>query len=401
MTINITTREKLMPQEEMLEVAKSAKKLTIGLPLESSFQENRIALIPDAVKTLVKHGHEIIFQRNAGQAAHFPDHSYADAGAYIAETAEEVFQSDIILKVAPLSMPEIDFIKGRQYLISALHLNAQTKDYFQKLIQKKITAIAFEYIKDRTNASPVVRSISEIAGTASIQIAGEYLAHPEFGNGQMLGGFTGIAPSEVVILGAGTVGEYAAKMAIGMGAAVKVFDNNVYKLRKLKSEVSQGLFTSTVQTAELQKALVNADVVICAVHSRHHRSPVMITEEMVAMMKEGSVIVDVSIDQGGCVETSVTTSHEKPVFRVHGVTHYCVPNIASRVPNTASIALSNFFAPMLIRAGELGGLDKLLSSDFHFRQGIYLYNGILTNKIIGEYFGLPYQDMDLLMAAFH
>ncbi len=399
--MNITSREKLMPQEEMLEVAKSAKKLIIGLPLESSFQENRIVLIPDAVKTLVQRGHEILIQRNAGLKAHFPDREYSEAGAYIVESAEEVFQSDVILKVAPLSETEIDYLRGRQYLISALHLTAQTKEYFQKLISKKVSAIAFESIKDKSNASPVVRSISEIAGTASIQIAAEYLAHPEYGNGRMLGGFTGIAPSEVVILGAGTVGEYAARMAIGMGAAVKVFDNNVYKLRKLKSEVSQGLFTSTVQTAELQKALINADVVICAVHSRQHRSPVMITEDMVKQMKEGAVIVDVSIDQGGCAETSRITNHQEPAFRMHGVTHYCVPNIASRAPNTASIALSNFFAPVLMRAGELGGIDKLLSADFYFRQGVYLYNGILSNKIIGDYFGLPYQDMDLLMAAFH
>lgn len=399
--MNITSREKLMPQEEMLEVAKSAKKLIIGLPLESSFQENRIVLIPDAVKTLVQRGHEILIQRNAGQKAHFPDREYSEAGAYIVESAEEVFQSDVILKVAPLSETEIDYLRGRQYLISALHLTAQTKEYFQKLISKKVSAIAFESIKDKSNASPVVRSISEIAGTASIQIAAEYLAHPEYGNGRMLGGFTGIAPSEVVILGAGTVGEYAARMAIGMGAAVKVFDNNVYKLRKLKSEVSQGLFTSTVQTAELQKALINADVVICAVHSRQHRSPVMITGDMVKQMKEGAVIVDVSIDQGGCAETSRITNHQEPAFRMHGVTHYCVPNIASRAPNTASIALSNFFAPVLMRAGELGGIDKLLSADFYFRQGVYLYNGILSNKIIGDYFGLPYQDMDLLMAAFH
>ena len=217
----------------------------------------------------------------------------------------------------------------------------------------------------------------------------------------MLGGFTGIAPSVVVIVGAGTVGEYAARMAISMGAAVKVFDNNVYKLRRLKSEVGQGLFTSTLQTAELQKAIRSADVLICAVHAKFHQSPVLITEEMVASMKQGSVIVDVSIDQGGCVETSRITSHDKPVFNVHGVTHYCVTNIASRFPNTASIALSNFFAPMLIKAGELGGIEKLLLHDLYFRQGLYTYHGILTNKIIGDYFGLPYQDMDLLMAAFH
>ncbi|NCC73953.1 MAG: alanine dehydrogenase [Sphingobacteriia bacterium] len=399
--MNLHVKEKLMPQEETLEVTKSAKKLVIGLPLESLFQENRISLIPDAVKTLVKAGHEVILQHNAGLAARFPDREYAESGAIITENAREVFQADVVLKVAPLSDVEIEYLRGRQFLLSALHLNAQTKDYFQKLTQKKMSAIAFEYIKDKTNAFPVVRSISEIAGTASIQIAAEYLAHPEFGNGQMLGGFTGIAPSEVVIIGAGTVGEYAARMAYGMGASVKVFDNNVYKLRKLKSEVNQGMFTSTIQTAELQKALANADVLICAVHSTHHRSPVLVTEEMVMTMKEGSVIVDVSIDQGGCVETSKITNHQNPVFRLHGVTHYCVPNIASRVPTTASMALSNFFAPMLIRAGHLGGIDKLLSMDYYFRQGVYVYNGILSNKIIGEYFGLPFQDIDLLMAALH
>jgi len=399
--MNLHVKEKLMPQEETLEVTKSARKLVIGLPLESLFQENRISLIPDAVKTLVKAGHEVILQHNAGLAARFSDREYAESGAIITENAREVFQADVVLKVAPLSDVEIEYLKGRQFLLSALHLNTQTKDYFQKLTQKKMSAIAFEYIKDKTNAFPVVRSISEIAGTASIQIAAEYLAHPEFGNGQMLGGFTGIAPSKVVIIGAGTVGEYAARMAYGMGASVKVFDNNVYKLRKLKSEVNQGMFTSTIQTAELQKALASADVLICAVHSTHHRSPVLVTEEMVMTMKEGSVIVDVSIDQGGCVETSKITNHQNPVFRLHGVTHYCVPNIASRVPTTASMALSNFFAPMLIRAGHLGGIDKLLSMDYYFRQGVYVYNGILSNKIIGEYFGLPFQDIDLLMAALH
>lgn len=399
--MHISGQEKFYPQEEMLEISHARKKLIIGLPLESTAQEKRIGLIPDAVRSLVAQGHQVIVQRNAGKAAHFTDHDYAEAGALISESAKEVFQSDIILKIAPASEEELELLKGRQYLLSALHLSARSKAYFQILMQKKISAIAFEYIRDKTNAAPVVRSISEIAGTAAIQIAAEYLAHPEYGSGRMLGGFTGIAPSEVVILGAGTVGQYAARMATGMGAIVKVFDNNVYKLRKLKSEVSQGIFTSTLQTSELQKAIRNADVLICAVHSNQHRSPILVTEEMVASMKEGSVIVDVSIDQGGCVETSRMTTHENPVFRIHGVTHYCVPNIASRFPNTASIAFSNFFAPLLIRAGELGGIDKLLQQDIYFRQGLYIFNGILANKVIGEYFGLPYQDMDLLMAAFH
>lgn len=399
--MNLSSKGKLMPQEEMLEVAQKGKKFSVGLPKETSFQEKRISLIPDAVNTLVENGHEVIIQREAGLAAHFTDSDYSEAGARLVETAEEIFKSDIVLKVAPLSMNEINYMKGKQTLLSALHLATRKKEYFKTLMGKRITAVAFEYIKDKSNASPVVKSISEIAGTASIQIAAEYLCDVKYGNGNMLGGFTGISPSEVLIVGAGTVGEYACKMAKGMGAMVKVFDNSIYKLQRLKATVDPNIFTSTLQQSELSRALRTADVVICAIHSKYERSPVIITEEMVGSMKEGSVIVDVSIDQGGCVETSRITSHNDPVFSYAGVTHYCVPNIASRFPQTASKAISNFFAPMLIKAGEMGGLENLLSHDFYFRQGVYLYNGTLTNKVIGDCYGISYQDIDLLMAAFH
>lgn len=398
--VNYAARESLMPQEEKLETRKWGKSLKIGLPKESSFQERRISLIPQAIKTLVDNGHEVVVERGAGEAAHFSDRDFAEAGATLVSTAEEVFKTDIILKVAPISMSEIQLLRGNQILLSALHLGSHSKEYFRKLVLKKMTAIAFESIKDKTNASPVVRSISEIAGTTSIHIASEYLSHPEYGTGRMLGGFTGIAPSEVLILGAGTVGEYAARTALGLGAFVKVFDNSIYKLRQLQSRLHQNIYTSTIQTSELINALKTADVLICAVHSKHQRAPILVTEEMVAQMKEGAIIVDVSIDQGGCVETSHITTHSDPVFRKHGVTHYCVPNIASRVPQTASVAISNFFAPVLLKAGELGGLDKLWEADYFFRQGVYLFNGILVNKFISEYYDLPFQDIDLLMAAF-
>jgi len=398
--MNFSNREKLLPKEEMLEIAKSGKRFSIGLPQEISFHENRISLIPDAVKTLVNIGHEVIIERKAGISAHFSDSDYAEVGAILVDTPAEVYKADIVLKVAPLSVNEISMLKRNPVVLSALHLTAQSREYFKLLAEKKTTAIAFEYIKDKSNAAPVVKSISEIAGTASIQIASEYLSNEKYGNGRMLGGFTGISPSEVVILGAGTVGEYACRLALGMGALVKVFDNSIYKLHNLKTTIHQNLFTSTIQETELKRALKTADVVISAIYSRHGRSPVIITREMVESMKEGSVIVDVSIDQGGCVETSQITTHENPVFQVAGVTHYCVPNIASRFPQTASTALSNFFAPMLIRAGEYGGIEELLSSDFYLRQGVYLYHGILTNKNIGDQFGLSYQDIDLLIAAF-
>ncbi|MCK5784869.1 MAG: alanine dehydrogenase [Desulfobacterales bacterium] len=389
-----------MPQEEKLEIGSRKKKLIIGLPKEVKFQERRIALIPDAVKMLVENGHEVIVEKDAGAATSFSDHAYAEAGAEIVGTAAEVFQSEVILKVAPICQDDIDFLKERTTLLSALHLTSHSKSYFQQLIRKKTTAIAFEYIKDKTNSSPVTRSISEIVGATSIHIASKYLAHHKYGMGRMLGGFTGIAPAEIVILGAGTVSEYATKAALGFGALVKVFDNSIYKLKQLQERLHQNIFTSIIQPAELLKALLTADAVICAIHARQFRCPIIITEDMVSKMKAGSIIVDVSIDQGGCVETSHITTHNDPVFQVHGVTHYCVPNIASMAPQTASVALSNFFAPLLIKAGEMGGIEKLLGQDYYFRHGVYLLNGIVTSNLVGEYYDLPFQDIDLLMAAF-
>jgi alanine dehydrogenase len=398
--MNMSTKQQLMPREEMLEVADSGRRFSIGLPREMSYQEKRIALVPAAVNMLVENDHEVIVQRNAGQAAYFTNQEYAEAGAQLVDSAAEVFKSEIILKVAPPTMDEISMMPGRQSLLSALHLAACSKEYLRALIDKRFTALAFEYIKDKSNDSPVVKSISEIAGTASIHIAAEYLSHEKYGTGRMLGGFTGIAPSEVVVIGAGTVGEYACRTALGMGALVKVFDNSIYKLQRLKTNLHQNIFTSTLQEAELLRALKTADVLICAVYAKSRRAPVIISAPMVESMKQGAVIVDVSIDQGGCVETSHITSHKDPVFKYAGVTHYCVPNIASRFPQTASIALSNYFAPVLMRAGELGGIEKLLVRDYFFRQGAYLFNGILTSKPLGEYLNLPYQDIDLLMAAF-
>ncbi|NTW33798.1 MAG: alanine dehydrogenase, partial [Bacteroidetes bacterium] len=303
-------------------------------------------------------------------------------------------------KVAPPSYEEIDLMKCRQTLISTMHLTIQDKNYFKKIISKKITALSFELIKDKTGSFPVVRAMSEIAGNTCVLIAAEYMSDTVYGKGSMFGGFSGITPSEVVILGAGTVGEFAARAAMGLGALVKIFDNSLYKLRRLQNNLNTRIFTSIIQPKVLLKSLKTADVVICALPALEGRSPIIITEQMVMEMKNCSVIVDVSIDQGGCVETSRATNHTDPVFQLHGVTHYCVPNIASKVPHTASYALSNFFAPILIDLGEEGGIDNKLKNDYGVRQGVYLYNGILTNKFIGEYFKMPYQDIELLMAAF-
>jgi len=389
----------LMPQEEMLEVGRKKGRLFIGIPKEISFQENRVALVPDAVALLVNNGHRIIVETNAGKMANFQDHDYSEAGAQIVYTPEEVYKADIILKVAPPSPQEIEMMQQRQTLISALQLTVQPEDFLKQLISKRITAIAFDWIKDIDGIYTVIRSMGEIAGGTSILIAAEYLSNVNNGQGAILGGISGISPTEVVILGAGTVGEFATRAALGLGASVKVFDNNIYRLRRLQSDIGSRVFTSVIQPRVLAKHLKTADVVIGAIRAQHGRTPLVVSEEMVSEMKVGSVIIDVSIDQGGCFETSEVTNHTKPVFRKHGVIHYCVPNIASRVSRTASYALSTIFAPILLNIGEEGGVENMLRRDAGVRNGVYIYNGTLTNEVLGKMFELPYKDINLLMAA--
>lgn len=394
------TKGALLPQEEMLEVARKKGALSIGIPKEITFQENRVSLVPDDVGLLVNHGHQVLVETGAGKNANFQDNDYSEAGAQIAYTAEEVYKrAEIIIKVAPPSLEEIDLMQPKQALLSTLQLPAQPENFIKKLIAKKVTALAFEWIKDEDGVFPVIRSMGEIAGGTSILIAAEYLSNVNNGQGSILGGISGVSPTEVIIIGAGTVGEYAARAALGLGATVKVFDNSVYRLRRLQSSLGTRIFTSIIQPKVLSKHLKTADVAIGALRASGGRTPLVVTENMVSEMKVGSVIIDVSIDQGGCFETSRVTNHTSPVFRKHGVIHYCVPNIASRVSRTASYALSTIFAPTLINMGEEGGLTNLIRQSVGVRNGVYIYNGILTNKYLGDLFNLPSKDIDLLVAA--
>lgn len=389
----------LMPQEAMLEVSKNTSSLQIGIPKESSFQEKRVSLVPAAVALLVNNGHEVTVETGAGANSNYQDKDYSEAGASIAYSPEQVYQSDIVLKVAPPTFEEIEMMKPRQKLISALQLTVQQKNFFNHLISKKITGLAFDYIKDRSGIYPVVRSMSEIAGNTSILIAAEYLSSTNNGIGMMLGGISGVAPSEVVIIGAGTVGEFAARAAVGLGAHIKVFDNSLYRLRRIQNDLGSRLFTSIIEPRQLEAALKTADVVIGALRAKEGRTPIVVTEEMVSNMKFGSIILDISIDQGGCFETSEVTNHANPVFKKYGVTHYCVPNIASRVSQTASMALSNIFTPILLEMGEQGGIDNYLRMDAGVRNGVYIYKGVITHKYIGETYNIPYKNLDLLIAA--
>lgn len=390
----------LLPQEEMLEIANRSTSLLIGIPKESSFQENRVPLVPSAVALLSSFGHRVMIETEAGKNANFQDKDYSEAGAQIAYSKEEIYKADIVIKVSPPTEEEIEMVKAKQVLFSAVQLSTQYGNVIRKLAQKKATAIAFNYLKDELGQYPVVRSMGEIAGNTAILIAAEYLSNENDGKGIMLGGVTGIPSVEVVIIGAGIVGESAARAALGLGAEVKVFDVSVSRLSRLKNMVNHhGLFTSLIQQDELAYRLSQADVVIGALRAPAGRTPCVVTDTMVSEMKFGSVIVDVSIDQGGCFETSKVTDHKNPVYKKYGVTHYCVPNIPSRVAHTASIALSNIFAPIFINIGEEGGLEKSMHKFAYMRSGVYLYNGILTNKFFGEMYNIPYKDLDLLMAA--
>ncbi|MBL4862334.1 MAG: alanine dehydrogenase [Crocinitomicaceae bacterium] len=387
----------LLPKEEMLEVARIKGKLFIGIPKETSFQERRVALVPETVSLLVSNGHRVKVETESGEGANFSDNDYSEAGAEICYDKKEIFQCDLIFKVAPPSEEEVEMMSGNQTLISALQISIQPKVILQKLMEKKITAIAWDYIRDESGVFTVVRTLGEIAGTTSMLVAGELLSSFNHGKGMMLGGIAGVQPAEVVVIGAGTVGEYATRAAVGLGASVKVFDNSLSRLRRLQNDLGTRVYTSVIQPKVLAKSLMRADVVIGALRAPLGRTPCVVTEEMVRQMKDGSVVVDVSIDQGGCFETSKVTNHNNPTFVKHGIIHYCVPNIPSRVSRTASFALSNIFAPILIDMGDKGGSKELIISDSGFRSGVYIYKGKLTSEVLGKVFDLKYKDIELLL----
>ena len=386
----------LYPQESLQKVKEGQCSLTIGLPKEIESLENRIALTPGAVAILVNNGHSILVEANAGKPSKFLDKEYSDAGAKICYSSKEVLQSDIILKVEPPTLTEIADMKPGSTLISALQIAKQSNEYMEALAEKKITAIAYEYIEDKVGGRPVIRAMSEIAGSTVMLIASEYLNSVNNGKGIILGGITGVPPSKVVIIGAGTVAEYAARAAFGLGAEVKIFDNHIYKLRRLKRTLSSFIYTSTIDTETLSEALKEADVVIGALGTEENLSPCVVTENMVMKMPQNSIIIDVSIDQGGCFETSQITNHKNPIYKKHDVLHYCVPNIPSRVARTATTALSNIFTPILLQIGKYGGVEDLMFTKEWFEKGVYTYKGCMTKQGLAKRFNMKFTDLNLI-----
>ncbi|MEL7586857.1 MAG: alanine dehydrogenase [Prolixibacteraceae bacterium] len=388
-----------MPREEMLEILRKGKKLTIGIPSDLSRAEFRIPLTPEAVELLVSYGHEICIETNAGKASSYSDEEYRNAGAMVVDRKEEVFQCDLILRVSPFDQGEIDMLRGNQAIFSNMQMNVHCSESIRKLMHKKVTTVAYEYMEDENNSLPVVRLMSQISGVTAVTIASEYLSNSRNGKGVLLGGVTGISPTELVILGATTAGEFAARAALGLGAMVKVFDDDLASLRNLEEKLGQRIFTSVLYPNVLKKALKSADVVLGAM-STNSRLKFRVSEEMVRKLKKGSVIIDLNVAQGGCFETSRCTDLNNPAYIEHGVIHYCVPNMPALVARTASIALSNILTPVIISIGETGGVQSYIKTAKGFRKGIYIYNGILTNHDLGAKLNIPSKDIDLLLAVF-
>jgi alanine dehydrogenase len=385
--------------EETLDVKPKGVPLNIGIPKEVAFQENRIALTPDAVGVLVSNGHEVIIEHNAGEASHYRDRDYSEAGARIVYDKSEVFKAPILVKSAPVIEEDLPLLQLNQIVISPIHLSAMKAELLQKMMDKRITGISFENLKDDSGTYPIVRSMSEIAGSAVMLVAGQYLGSANHGKGVLLGGISGIPPTKVIILGAGIVGEFAARAALALGASVKVFDNSVYRLKRLQNNIGQRMWTSVMEPRILAKQLKTCEVAVGALSSQTGRTPVVVSDEMVSNMRPGSVIIDVSIDRGGCFETSEITTHEHPIFMKYGVIHYCVPNIPSGFARTASHAISNVLMPLLLEAGEEGGFENLVWHKIHLRSGIYLFKGALTNFHLSQRFDLKYTDLNLLIAS--
>ncbi len=386
-------------QEETLDIKPSSARLTIGIPKETVLQENRISLIPEAINVLVNNGHEVIVETRAGEGSKYNDDDFSEAGAQIAHNKKEVYKAPVLIKSAPVMEEDVPFMQLNQTIISPINISMLKKSLVEKLMLKRITALGFEIIKDDSGTFPIVRSMSEIAGSAVMLIAGQYLSSTSDGKGILLGGISGIPPTKVIIIGAGVVGEFATRTALAMGASVKVFDNNVYRLKRLQNNLGIRVWTSVIEPRILAKQLKTCEIAVGALTNEGGRTPIVATEEMVQTMRPGSIIIDVSIDRGGCFETSEITTHQHPTFVKHGIIHYCVPNIPSGFARTASHAISNVLMPLLLAAGDEGGIEEMVWHNFNLRNGVYLYKGHLTNFYISQRFDLKFTDLNLLIAS--
>ncbi|CAN5581201.1 alanine dehydrogenase [soil metagenome] len=396
----LSVEGQLVPLERPQVVGEADKRIRIGVPVEVSNEESRVALAPYAVGILAANGHSVIIERGAGKGAHFGDDEYADAGAEVVGSAAELYaSSEVIAKVAPPSEEELDLLQEKQVIISAVHLGNLTPHHLRRMMEHRITGIGYEFITDTDGSLPIVRMMHEISGSMAVQVAARCLETSQGGRGLMLGGISGVPPSTVVILGAGVVGEWAARTALGFGAHVIVLDSDLPALRALEHFLDRRITTAVANEQYLIQAVAAADVLIGAMMAKGQRSPVLVTEDMVTRMRPGSVIVDVVIDQGGCIETSRATTPSHPTFVKHDVIHYCVPNMPSNAARTASYALTNVLVPYLLEIGEAGSINDALWQNTSLRTGTYVYRRYLTKKSLATMFGMTHRDIELLIAS--
>lgn len=394
------TQRRLYPEESLLRELQRGVHLTIGIPCENPVSETRLPLTPEGVAIVVEEGHTVMVERGAGLPMSYTDLHYSESGAIIVNSPAEVFSADIVLKIAPPSHEELLLMKPGRTVFSMLQLSNISTETLKLMASKKLNAIAYELIKDEQKAFPVINTLAELEGSSAIAVASELLSNASGGKGVLLGGVAGVTPSEVVILGAGLAGSVAARTALALGASVKIFDHDINKLRKIQHYLGQQVFTSVIHPVVLFKALASADAVIGNLRYINGSERFMVSEELVKTMKQGAVIVDLSVDQGGCFETAECRTISNPVYDRYGILHYCVPNISARVGRTSSMALSNIFAPMLVKIGNSGSVKLAVGESAGFRNGVYMYGGILVNRLIADYFGLPSNEIGLFLAGY-
>lgn len=357
--------------------------MIIGVPKEVKDHESRVGITPAGVKALVEAGHKVLVEQNAGALSAMTDDEYQSAGAEIAGSAHDVWRlAEMVVKVKEPVEKEYRHFREGLVLFTYLHL-APVPDLTEALLTKKVTGIAYETVRDRAGTLPLLTPMSEVAGRMSVQVGAAYLEKEHGGRGVLLGGVPGVPPGNVCVIGGGIVGTNAAKMALGMGAKVTLIDLNLNRLREIDDIFNGRVFTVASNSYNIERAVSEADLVIGGVLIPGATAPKIVTRAMVAKMKKGAVIVDVAIDQGGCIETAHPTTHSNPSYEVNGVVHYCVTNMPAAVPNTSTLALTNATFPYVLKLARMGA-KAAISEDKGIAEGVNTFDGVLTYAAVAD-----------------
>ncbi|MBV8830566.1 MAG: alanine dehydrogenase [Acidobacteriaceae bacterium] len=370
--------------------------MVIGVPKEIKDHETRVGCVPSMVIALRERGHEVLVERQAGVGSSITDDEYAEAGAIIVDNVSDVWsRSDLVVKVKEPQPTEYRFFRPGLILFTYLHL-APLPELTAALVESRVSAIAYETIRERDNSLPLLTPMSEVAGRMAVQVGAQYLERPNGGRGILLGGIPGVAPAKVVVIGGGIVGHNAAKMACGLGANVTIIDRNLNRLRELDDIYSNSIRTLASNTYTIRETVREADLVVGAVLIPGAAAPKLVRREMISQMKPGAVVVDVAIDQGGCVETAHATTHTDPVYYVDGVLHYCVSNMPAAVPHTSTFGLTNATVPYLLALADKG-LERACVENPAIREGVNTYGGEITYPAVAESQGKAWRELTAVM----